>query len=98
MRNNTGTLQVLPQATLVFHSKLIPTLTFLSRTQAPNVARWQHAKRIVTCYTRRFALGSTSSPLSSKCYHHQEKIDIKMQKSKLEDEKILFDFSEVELT
>ena len=78
--------------------KLIPTLTFLSRTQAPNVTRWQHAKRIVTCYTLRFALGSASSPLSSKCYHHHEKIDFKMQKSKLEYEKIFFVFSEVELT
>ena len=81
-----------------FSTTGITSLPLLSRTQAPNVTRWQHAKHIVTCYTLRFALGSTSSPLSSKCYHHQEKIDIKMQKSKLEDEKILFDFSEVEPT
>ena len=34
----------------------------------------------------------------SKCYHHHEKIDFKMQKSKLEYENIFFVFSEVELT
>ena len=40
-----------------FPSKLIRTLTFLSRAHAPNATRWQCAKRIVTWYTLFFRLG-----------------------------------------